>query len=317
MNNSPQDKNNFFMALTQLNLEFTDFNPVTCPQTQTIINTIRDSVILLDKDYKILMVNQTTLNLLDYSEQELVNRSIFDILNEKDFHLSLVENSINRIIETTYLKKNNQKVPMFLSNQPILSNQQDIMAIICTAKDISEVKKIEQLIKDNEAKLYHEFCNDHLTGLPNRQIFIEELEKSLQKTHEDTSSSFSVLLIDLDSLEIVNNIYGSLVADNLLTKISDRLKKYLNSQDTLARLGGNKFGVILNHSSNSEGSLEVVKVIEESFSRPFQLNDYEVYISVTMGMTTSKENYQKVEDIVRDADAALNYFPLPKLSINN
>ena len=118
-------------------------------------------------------------------------------------------------------------------------------------------------------------------------------------------------------MEIVNNIYGSLVADNLLTKISDRLKKYLNSQDTLARLGGNKFGVILNHSSNSEGSLEVVKVIEESFSRPFQLNDYEVYISVTMGMTTSKENYQKVEDIVRDADAALNYFPLPKLSINN
>ena len=124
MNNSPQDKNNFFMALTQLNLEFTDFNPVTCPQTQTIINTIRDSVILLDKDYKILMVNQTTLNLLDYSEQELVNRSIFDILNEKDFHLSLVENSINRIIETTYLKKNNQKVPIFyLINQFYLTNK--------------------------------------------------------------------------------------------------------------------------------------------------------------------------------------------------
>lgn len=195
---------------------------------------------------------------------------------------------------------------MLLSSQLISYEGQEIMAIICTAKDISQEKRIEQLIEDNVRKLYYDFRHDKLTGLPNRKLFIEELESSLKKAHINNNFSFTVLILDLDQFKLINHSYGHLMGDNLLIQIAERLKQYLHAQDILARLGGDEFGIILNHLGNLEHTLEIVDLIKQSFARPFQLNDYEVYSSASIGITISDTKYQKVGDILRDADAALN-----------
>ncbi|MDJ0729268.1 MAG: EAL domain-containing protein [Crocosphaera sp.] len=306
MNNSPQDKNDFPLALTQLNQQFADLTPVACVWIQTIINTVNDSVILLDKNYTILMVNQTTLDLLGYSENELINQSIVNLLDENISDIATIESNLQETIEAAYLRKNGQEVEVLLSSQSIFYEDQEIMAIICTAKDISQEKRIEQLIRDNQTQLYYDLRHDKLTGLPNRRLFIEELEKSLQKAHEDTRFCFTVLLLDLDQFKLINNSYGHLMGDNLLIQIGERLKQYLHSQDVLARLGGDEFGIILNHLGNLEHTLEIVDLIKQDFARPFQLNGYEVYSSASIGITISDAKYQKVGDILRDVDAALN-----------
>ncbi len=306
MNKSPQDNHNFPLALTQLNQQFPALTPIACVWIETIINTINDSVILLDRNYTILMVNQITLNLLGYSENDLINQSIGKILYKTNNSVSTIENSLNKTIDTAYIRKNNQEVEVLLSSQLINSEGQEIMAIICTAKDISQEKRMEKLIKDNERKLYYDIRHDKLTGLPNRKLFIEELEKSLEKDQEDNNFCFTVLILDLDQFKLINNSYGHLMGDNLLMQMGERLKTYLHSQDILARLGGDEFGIILNHLGNLDHALEIVDLIKQGFVRPFQLNGYEVYSSASIGITISDTKYQKVGDILRDADAALN-----------
>ncbi|MGK7958360.1 MAG: EAL domain-containing protein [Crocosphaera sp.] len=306
MNNPSQDTNDFSVALRQLNQQFTDLTTVACVWVQTIINTINDSVILLDKNYIILMVNQTTITFLGYSENELINQSIVHILSKKNNALSTIENSIEQTIETVYLRKNNQEVEVFLSSQVINSEDLKIMAIICTAKNISQEKRMGNLIEDNEKKLHYELRHDKLTGLPNRKLFIEELENSLKRVHEDNNFCFTVLILDLDQFKLINNSYGHLMGDTLLISMGERLKEYLHPQDILARLGGDEFGIILNHLGNLEHTLEIVDLIKKSFALPFRLNGYEVYSSASIGITISDIKYQKVGDILRDADAALN-----------
>ena len=302
MKNTPQDKNTFSLALRELNQRFSDLTPVACLWIQTIINTINESIILLDKNHTILMVNQTTLNLLGYSENELINQLITKIFPENSSDISIIENNLGKTIEATYLKKDGQAVEVLLSRQLIYDQDQTIMAIISTAKDISQ----EQLIQNSATRLYHDFRHDKLTNLPNRRLFIEELEKSLKKAHEDTNFSFTVLLLDLDQFKLINNSYGHLIGDNLLIQIGERLKQYLHPQDILARLGGDEFAIILNHRGNLEHTLEVVNLIKQGFGCPFQLNEYEVYSSASIGITISDVKYQKVGDILRDADAALH-----------
>ncbi|MDJ0659689.1 MAG: EAL domain-containing protein [Crocosphaera sp.] len=306
MNNTPQDKNTVSLGLTHLNQRFSDLTPVACIWIKTIINTINDSVILLDKNYTILMVNQTTLNLLGYRENELINQSIFNLLSKNIKDISDLENSFNKTRETAYLKKDGQKVEVLLLNQLIYAKNQENMAIISIAKEMSQEKRIEQLIKENESQLYYDLRHDKLTSLPNRRLFLEELEISLQKAHKNTNFSFSVLILDLDQFKLINNSYGHLMGDNLLIQIGDRLQQYIHSQDILARLGGDEFGIILNHLGNLEHTLEIVDLIKQSFSRSFQLNGYEVYSSASIGITICDFNYQRVGDILRDADAALH-----------
>ncbi|MDJ0508884.1 MAG: sensor domain-containing diguanylate cyclase, partial [Crocosphaera sp.] len=230
MNNIPEDKNNFSLTLTELNQRVTDLTPVACLWIQTIINTINDSVLILDKNYTILMVNQTTLNLLSYSENELINKSIVNILDENISDITTIESNLQKTIETAYLRKNGQEVNVLLSSQLICHENQELMAIICTAKDISQEKRINQLIKNNEKQFQYDIRHDKLTGLPNRRLFIEELEKSLKKVHKGLILSFTVLILDLDHFKLINNSYGHLMGDNLLIKIGERLKKYLHSQ---------------------------------------------------------------------------------------
>ncbi len=302
MNNTPQDKNNLSLALRELNQRFSALTPVACVWIQKIINTINDSVILLDKNETILMVNQSTLSLLGYSENELINQLIVKICAENRSDIPMIESNLEETREGTYIKKNGQTVAMLFSRQLIYDENQEIMAIICTAKDISQ----DKLIKDNETKLYYDLRHDKLTGLPNRKLFLEELEKSLQKAHEDTDFSFTVLILDLDQFKLINNSYGHLMGDNLLISIGERLQQYLHPQDILARLGGDEFGIILNHLGNLEHTLEIINFVKQDFTRPFQLNGYQVYSSASIGITVSDYNYQNVGDILRDADAALH-----------
>ncbi|MDJ0598700.1 MAG: EAL domain-containing protein [Crocosphaera sp.] len=306
MNKSYQNKNDFSFALAQLNQQFPALTSIACIWIQTILNTMNDSVILLNKNHQILMANQSILSLLGYEENELINQSIINILDNESYDLSTIGNSVKQTIEATYLKKNGEKVEVLLSSHLIYDENEKIMAIICIAKNISQEKRIEQLIKDNEYQLNYDLRHDKLTGLPNRRLFSEELEKSLQKAHENNNFSFTVLILDLDQFKLINNSYGHLMGDELLIQIGKRLKKYLHSQDILARLGGDEFGIILNHLGNLDHTLEIIDFIKQDFARPFKLNSYEVYSSASIGITVSDSNYQKVGDILRDADAALH-----------
>ena len=305
MNKPHEDQDYLSLASLKLNENFAALTPTACVWVETIINTITDSVIILDQNYQILMVNQKTLTWFGYSEDELINQSIFDILDESFDQNSGIEQSLQQPVQTKYLKQNGQKISVFLSSHLIIQGNEQAMAIICIAKDMNQEKRIEKLIKDSEARLHYDIRHDKLTGLPNRKLFLEELDKSLQKSRKQSNFRFSVLILDLDQFKLINNSYGHVMGDKLLKQIGERLKQYLHPEDILTRLGGDEFGIILNNLDDVDHTLEVVNFIKKDFARSFHLDGYEVFSSASIGIALSDENYQNVADILRDADAAL------------
>jgi diguanylate cyclase (GGDEF)-like protein len=154
---------------------------------------------------------------------------------------------------------------------------------------------------------------DPLTGLPNRALFMDRLERLLTNRQPD-AAGFAVLFLDIDRFKIVNDSMGHVAGDELLVEISKRFESSLRGSDTvarfdgdhtLARMGGDEFTVLLNGIHDIDGALLVANRLRSAVATPFQLLGREVVTSVSVGVVLSNERYERAEDMVRDADTAM------------
>ncbi len=159
--------------------------------------------------------------------------------------------------------------------------------------------------KQTEARLLHEAMHDALTGLPNRNLFIDRLDLALRRCHRDPSRMFAVLFFDLDRFKHVNDSLGHAVGDELLAQIAGRLNSCLRPGDTLARLGGDEFGIVLNDIEGPTDAIYVVERLQEALSREVEIETHTVYTSASIGIAISSESYRTSDEIVRDADIAM------------
>lgn len=162
-------------------------------------------------------------------------------------------------------------------------------------------------------KLEQRALYDDLTGLLNRALFLEQLEQKLRYAQScqqkfDRSSCpyhFAVLFLDVDHFKLVNDSLGHNVGDQLLVAIAQRLKKCIRGKDTFARLGGDEFAILLDDVGDISHAQIVADRIQALMSFPLQLDDNEVFTSVSVGIAHSSNHYQKAEEILRDADTAM------------
>ncbi|HEX9012811.1 MAG TPA: diguanylate cyclase, partial [Anaerolineaceae bacterium] len=154
-----------------------------------------------------------------------------------------------------------------------------------------------------EARLSHDALHDALTDLPNRALFTDRLGRAIEYSRRNYHS-FSMLFLDLDHFKVVNDSLGHPVGDQLLISIGQRLKACLRSSDTIARFGGDEF-VILIESTGDEAVTAVADRIQEELKLPFYLGDHKVYVSASIGIVRSVDEYERPEDILRDADIAM------------
>ena len=159
--------------------------------------------------------------------------------------------------------------------------------------------------KQTEARLLHEAMHDALTGLPNRNLFIDRLDLALRRFHRDPTRMFAVLFFDLDRFKHVNDSLGHAVGDELLAQIAGRLNSCLRPGDTLARLGGDEFGIVLNDIDGPTDAIYVVERLQEALSREVEIETHTVYTSASIGIAISSEAYRTSDEIVRDADIAM------------
>ncbi len=172
-----------------------------------------------------------------------------------------------------------------------------------TVEDITERQQAEE-------RLLYSALYDSLTGLPNRTLFTTRLQQALGLAQEDSDWSFTLLFLDLDRFKVVNDSLGPLVGDQLLVKISDRLRACLKDSDTLARLGGDEFAILLEGAQTPEEALVTAKKIHTSLHHPFQLQNQEFFVSASVGIVPCRDAqngvlYTTIEDLLRDADIAM------------
>jgi PAS domain S-box-containing protein len=160
---------------------------------------------------------------------------------------------------------------------------------------------------------------DVLTGLPNRMLLIDRLERSLVHHRSHPGSQFAVLFLDLDGFKVVNDSLGHQMGDQLLQAVARRLEESLRTTDlvvrsgqlpqpvehTLARLGGDEFVVLLHDVRGIVDATRVAERLQAALGRPFDLDGRQVYSTASIGISLGSGSYSKAEDVLRDADTAM------------
>ncbi|MEO8968066.1 MAG: EAL domain-containing protein, partial [Solirubrobacteraceae bacterium] len=159
----------------------------------------------------------------------------------------------------------------------------------------------ERQLTDDDMR--HRALHDDLTGLPNRLLFMDRLGQALERVRRSKGLS-AILFMDLDRFNLVNDSLGHAVGDELLAATAPRLKQAVRSTDTVARFGGDEFGILLEEIVSEQDAIDMAERIASVFNRPFVLGGDEHFVSTSIGIALA-EGGERPEDVVREADTAM------------
>lgn len=159
--------------------------------------------------------------------------------------------------------------------------------------------------KHAESRLRHDALHDRLTGLPNRALLGSLLDKTMQRFERDPGHPYAVMFLDLDDFKNVNDAYGHLTGDRLLLEAAARLKDAVRRTDTVARMGGDEFAVLLDAPCDEVNARRVAERLQRSMLRPFRLQGQDVRVTTSIGLAVASREYTRLEEPLRDADTAM------------
>ncbi len=146
--------------------------------------------------------------------------------------------------------------------------------------------------------------HDPLTGLPNRAHFTDLLDRTLLRARRQ-KNTFSVMLLGLDRFQRVNASHGRTGGDQLLVALSHRLLRCVRPEDTVARIGGDEFGILLSLGHGAQGAIRVVERIEAQLQEPFRIGERDVFATASIGIASSETPYECAEGLLRDGETAM------------
>src|SRR4051794_4630769 len=158
--------------------------------------------------------------------------------------------------------------------------------------------------KAAEKRLLHEALHDPLTGLPNRNLFLDRLAVSLKRAERDGDHRCAVLFLDLDRFKLVNDGFSHAAGDSLLVALARRLTAHLRPGDTVARIGGDEFTILLDGIRSTGEPTEIAERIQRTLSDPFHMGGHDLVVTVSIGITVG-ERGSKPAELLRDADISM------------
>lgn len=156
-----------------------------------------------------------------------------------------------------------------------------------------------------EEKLVHEALHDPLTDLPNRRLFFNRLEHAYAWSKRNPDNLCAVLYLDLNKFKTINDSMGHEAGDHLLKQVASRLKSMVRDIDTVSRMGGDEFAILLEAASTSEDLTTIIQRIQASLALPYDLQGREIVSGASIGVVMSIAAYEQMDDILRDADTAM------------
>lgn len=287
---------------------------------QFMIENSQDIQYLLDKDGNFIYINSRVNILLGYDNSELIGKHYTELVHKDDLdkamfrlHDKRANNLLSQSIELRLNCKNNSNgflyfdiksmaIPNGIDTSPqrLLSDHENSGSKAVTfgiAHDATIRKKVER-IAQNKASY------DHLTSLPNNILFHDRLNLAIAQAKRD-DSVFSVMYLDLDGFKKVNDIYGHHIGDKVLQIMSSRMLNCLRESDTLARVGGDEFTLLLPHVGNNMEANIIAKKLTECINKYFFIGGDKHTLTVSIGIAFFPEDGDTRESIIQASDKAM------------
>src|SRR5258708_5149607 len=172
---------------------------------------------------------------------------------------------------------------------------------------VAELERSGKALRESHENFRRAAYHDALTGLPNRNYFIDIMKGLLSETRENSTVNFAVLFLDLKSFKTINDSLGHSMGDRLIKNVAKRLSGVVRKGDTAGRFGGDKFGVILTDILSQDEATSFADRLATRVAEPYTLDGRQVFTSVKIGIAFGNSKYTQAEDILRDADIAMYY----------
>jgi diguanylate cyclase (GGDEF)-like protein len=186
------------------------------------------------------------------------------------------------------------------SREPHAFSEPDVNFVVAMTNVLADA--IER--QEAEDAMQHRALHDVLTGLPNRSLFADRLEQSLERVRRHPGTLAAILFIDVDHFKQVNDSLGHHAGDELLIGVATRLREAVRPTDTVARFGGDEFGLLLEEISSERVAIATAERIAAGFARPFMLESGSQFVTASIGIALA-DGLQASEALLRDADAAM------------
>lgn len=185
-----------------------------------------------------------------------------------------------------------------LKARPVVGSDGEVARVVGTLTDVTEAKNAEE-------RLLHDSVHDNLTGLPNRQLFMDRLTAVANFAQSTPNMRPTVMIIDLDRFKQVNDSVGIAVGDSILLTLARRLTRILKPQDTLARLAGDQFGLIVMSEREPTKITALAETIRKTIRAPIAFNDREIFLTASIGLALSDAKAPLSDEIIKDAELAM------------
>jgi diguanylate cyclase (GGDEF)-like protein/PAS domain S-box-containing protein len=273
------------------------------------VHSAQDSIVITktDLDYpgpEIVFVNRAFTEMTGYTAEEVIGKNPRILQGPKTDRrvLNRMKKTLQQGLvfygEAINYRKDGTEFYNQWHIEPIYDHNGTISHYLAIQRDITAQKEAE-------LRLIYEANHDALTGLCNRSWFLEELQKGINKAKQDQDYIFALVFLDLDGFKLINDSLGHSAGDKFLQEIAHRLKKSVRSPDKVARLGGDEFTIIIENIQDLSIISLITERIQNKLKSPFILNGHEVFSSASIGISLSTNDYEKGEEMLRDADLAM------------
>lgn len=275
---------------------------------QSVIDCIGDPVMVIGTDYQVMKSNRAA-NDYNFNCLQHHDRPCYKVVHNSNLPCQACplkdvvasKQPFTRIHEHTL--KNGETRTFELMASPLYDTQGQVKGLVESSRDITDHIKTRQTLLEKEKSLDYLAHHDPLTKLPNRLLFGDRLEQALRHAKRN-NMGVALLFIDLDEFKEINDSFGHNLGDQLLKKVAERLKKHVRDHDTISRLGGDEFTIIIEDLADASDAALVAQNLLNAFHQPVEL-DEQLHISLSIGISLYPNDADQPEALIRNADTAM------------